>query len=241
MVAAEAALRRRRQAGIRYRIPWGSEFWAIVSERLEPGISVLDIGAGRRPTIAAAARPQGITYVGLDPAREELELAPPGSYDEIVAASAESDIAGLHDRFDLIVSWQALEHVENMRAVGANFHSYAKPNGAFVGLLSGRNAAYALANRLLPGPIGARLVARLRDRPLETVFPAHYDLCTADGLREAFAGWASVDVLALFHGADYFDRAAPLQRAYLRFENWAERSNRENLATHYVVSTRRGG
>lgn len=232
--------RRRREAAPRYAAPWGVEFWAIIERELGAGVSILDVGAGRRPSIAPERRPADCLYVGLDISAEELATAPEGSYDETVAASAESDVPSLHDRFDLIVSWQALEHIESMRAVAANFHAYAKPGGTFVAMMSGRNAAYALANRLLPAWAGARLVSRLRNRPLETVFQAHYDCCTADGLAQAFSTWHAVEVLPLFHGADYFDRMPLLQRAYLAYESWAERANRANLATHYVLTARKG-
>jgi hypothetical protein len=36
----------------RYEPEWRSEFWAYVNGALHPGISILDVVAGRRPAIA---------------------------------------------------------------------------------------------------------------------------------------------------------------------------------------------
>src|SRR5204862_6715334 len=35
----------------RYEQEWGTEFWGFVNRALAPGAAVLDVGAGRRPTI----------------------------------------------------------------------------------------------------------------------------------------------------------------------------------------------
>lgn len=231
--------RRRPWLPPRYDLYWGTEFWGLARAALRPGASVLDIGAGRQPTVDPGARPDGVRYVGLDVDAEELETAAPGSYDEIVVADVERLVPELADSFDLIVSWQALEHVRHLDRAAEVLRTYARPGGWFVAMLSGRWAAYAVANRLLPGAISARLVSRLRRRPLETVFRAHYDKCSARGLRDAFAAWGEIQVIPHWHAADYFERLPALQRAYLAYEDWAERRQMENLATHYTIAARR--
>jgi hypothetical protein len=109
-----------------------------------------------------------------------------------------------------------------------------------VACLSGGKAAFALVNRLLPTGVGRRLVARLRGRKLETVFPAYYDHCDERGLREAFSRWDRVSVIPLWRGADYFMRLGPLLPLYVRYEDWAIERNLTNLATHYVVLAQQG-
>jgi SAM-dependent methyltransferase len=223
----------------RYEPEWGADFWAFVDETLQPGVSILDVGAGRRPTIDPARRPPGTTYVGFDISAEELAAAAPGSYDETVAGAAETLVPGLVGRFDLIVAWQVLEHIRDLPRAVDTFSRYARPEGRFVACLSGRRAVYSIANRLLPARLGARLVARLRRRPLESVFPAHYDHCDYDGLHAAFSAWDDVQVLAFWHAADYFERLPRMQSLYLRYEDWAARTDRRGLATHYTVTGRR--
>jgi SAM-dependent methyltransferase len=191
------------------------------------------------PTIPVSARPPGTHYVGLDMSAHELAAAPGGSYDEMVAGDAEVALPALFDRFDLIVSWYVLEHLRHLDRAAALFHLYAKPGGWFVGCLSGRNAVFAIANRLLPQSIAAQVVARLRERPRETVFPAHYDNCTDRGLRRAFSSWEELRVVPLWHAADYFGHAPRVQWLYLQYENWLARRGAKRLATHYVVAARK--
>ena len=225
---------------VRYGEEWGAEFWRFVNGALRPGMDMLDIGAGRRPTIAPEDRPAGSYYVGLDVSAEELDISPAGSYDETVAIDIQQAVPGLVDRFDLIVAWQALEHVGDLGRAVENLRSYARDGGWFVSCLSGRNAAFAVANRLMPNRLGRGLVARLMRRPVDTVFPAHYDRCDDRGLSEMLAGWDEAHVIPLWRGADYFDRFPRLRSLYVRYEDWAFERGRANLATHYVVAARKG-
>jgi len=229
-----------RRLPARYEHEWGTEFWEFVNRALEPGMDVLDVGAGRRPTISPDDRPEGTHYVGFDLSGEELETAPPGSYDELVVADAQTPTSGLADRFDLIVAWQVLEHVRDLPSAAATFLQYLGEGGRFVACLSGRNAVFAVGNRILPGSAGRQVVSRLMRRPIETVFPAYYDHCTERGLREVFSGWDDVHVLPLWRGADYFARFPRLRSMYVRYEDWAIRRGLSNLATHYVVAARKG-
>jgi hypothetical protein len=106
-------------------------------------------------------------------------------------------------------------------------------------MLSGRNSVYAVANRILPPRVGAQIVARLKQRPVETVFETHYDSCTDTGLRQVFRAFEDLEVLPYWRAANYFDRLRALEPVYLMYENWAADGNRRDLATHYVVTGRR--
>jgi SAM-dependent methyltransferase len=223
----------------RYEREWGLEFWRFVNDALRPDISILDVGAGRRPTISVAERPDGVEYVGLDVSAEELDLSVPGSYDEKVVADAARLQPQLVGRFDLMVAWQVLEHFNDLPSAVEAFRSYGRQGAWFVACLSGRYAAFALANRILPASMGRGLVARLMRRPIDEVFEAHYDHCDERGLREAFANWDEVHVIPLWRGADYFERFPRLRSLYVGYEDWALRRGHLNLATHYVVAARK--
>jgi SAM-dependent methyltransferase len=224
----------------RYEEAWGTEFWGYVNDALRPGIAVLDVGAGRRPTIPPAERPASVHYVGLDVSEEELELCDPGSYNEKVVADAARFLPDLVDRFDLIVAWQVLEHFEDLPAATEAFHRYAREGGWFVAVLSGRYAAFAIANRLLPNKVGRGLVSRLMRRPVDEVFEAHYHHCNETGLRSAFSGWEELHVIPKWRGADYFERFPRIRNMYVRYEDWTIGRDHPNLATHYVVAARKG-
>jgi SAM-dependent methyltransferase len=223
----------------RYGGPWLSDFWGFVGHALRPGAAVLDLGAGREPTIPPQRRPEGVHYVGADVSATELDEAPAGSYDETVVAEAQKLVPELVDRFDLIVAKNVLEHVQDLPSAVEACHRYARPGGWFASILSGRYAVFSIANRILPDAIGSRIVAGLMGRPIEKVFPAHYDHCYARGLERAFAPWEELHVIPLWHGAEYFARLPGIRTAYIRYENWARDRRRDNLATHYVVAARK--
>ena len=210
-------------------------FADAVRAELRAGISILDVGSGRRPALAPDARPPGCVYAGLDVSRAELELAPPGSYGEHVVADVTAPVAALRERFDLIVSWQVLEHVPDTARALANMREYLVPGGRLVALLSGRFSVFGVVNSVIPARLGVLLMKHLLRRDPDSVFPAHYDCCHAGALHELLAPWRHAEVIPIYQGGAYFNFALPLRAAYFTYENWAARGGHANLATHYLL------
>ena len=223
----------------RYERHPAQHFDAAVRAQLRPSIAILDVGSGRRPAIEPSARPAGCTYAGLDVSGRELALAPAGSYGEHVVADVTVPVAKLHGRFDLVVSWQVLEHVGDTGCALANMRGYLRPGGHLVALLSGRFSAFGVLNAAIPARLAVVLMRRLLQRDPQSVFPARYDRCHATGLRRLLAPWTRAEVVPIYQGAAYFNFALPLRAAYLAYENWAWRSGRANLATHYLLVAER--
>ncbi|HTU14860.1 MAG TPA: class I SAM-dependent methyltransferase [Solirubrobacterales bacterium] len=225
----------------RYSAPWRGPFDDPITERLTPGCAVLDIGSGRHPAIRPDDRPESVRYVGLDLSRDELDAAGEAAYTETVAADATSLRPELTGRFDLVISWQVLEHVRDLEATVGNIREYLKPGGLFVALFSGSWSAFGVINRVLPDRIGSKLVDRAMKRTERNipVFPAHYDRCSQRALVPLFAEWDRARIEPLYNGAGYFAFAPPLQRVYLAYENLIERRRVANLATHYLVVAER--
>ena len=225
----------------RYRLPLRQGFDRSIAERLAPGIQVLDIGSGRHPTIPPDERPDGVRYVGLDLSELELVAAGPEAYDETIEADATRNLPELADRFDLVVSWQVLEHVSNMRATLDNVRSYLKPGGLFVAQFSGSWSVFGVINRILPDRVGFRIVDRTMKRTENNipVFPAYYDRCSARQLDPLLAGWRSHHLTPIFAGAAYFNFLPPARRLYLAYETAIERRGTRNLATHNLLTAER--
>ena len=223
-----------------YRAPFEGEFRAAVAERLRPGMTVLDVGGGLRPTVLPEARPADVHYVGLDLSLDQLRGAPAGSYDELVAADIVQRQPALEDRFDLIVSFQVLEHVKPLSAAFANMHAYLRPGGSLVVQFSGKFSLFGLANQAVPWSLARWFLRRFTSRRPENTFPAHYDRCWHGALTRLLAtGWDEVQITPLYTGAGYF-RFHPLAlRAYLAYEDWTRRAPHPSLAPYYVVTARR--
>ncbi|MCP9487175.1 MAG: class I SAM-dependent methyltransferase [Gaiellaceae bacterium MAG52_C11] len=193
------------------------------------------MGSGALPAISRAELPAKSNYVGLDISAAELGKAPVGAYDETIVADAATALPELRRSFDLVVSWQVLEHVESTEPVVANVRSYLDAGGSFVAMLSGGLSPFALINRLVPQEFGRQLLERLTGREPVTVFPAHYDRCTYRGLERVFSRWSDLEIQCYYRGAGYFRFNPVVQAAYLALEDRLEHARSRRFATHYLV------
>lgn len=205
---------------------------------LNPNVAILDVGAGRKPSIAPKDRPTGCRYVGLDLSEEELLSAPAGAYDRAVAHDITHPLA-LGEQFDLVLSWQVLEHVRPIDGVLENLRKVLRPGGTMLAQLSGSFSAFALLARVLPHQVRVRAMVRFLGHAEEEKFPTHYDRCWASALERMCAPWSAVTLVTYYRGATYFGMWRPLQRGYLAYESVIARRDVRNLATHYLVIARR--
>jgi SAM-dependent methyltransferase len=231
--------------GLRGRLPeryddlFDGAFRRVVAETLTPEVRILDVGAGRQPILTKDQRPEGSYYVGLDLSRRELETAPPGSYDEMIIGDVRRHSPELDRRFDLVVSFQVLEHVKPLEAAIRNVGAYLRPGGRLVAQFSGTFSAFGLINQVVPHKLARPVMSRLLRREPETVFPAHYHHCWYTAIVPMFSTWKAANVIPRFLAAPYFSFAPPLMALYLGYEEWASRSNHPNLASYYLVDALR--
>jgi 2-polyprenyl-6-hydroxyphenyl methylase/3-demethylubiquinone-9 3-methyltransferase len=219
----------------RYAEPWRGQFLDRARPALRPGMTILDVGSGRRPALPPEWRPPGTSYVGLDISGEELAAAQAGDYDEAIVGDIGVRIPRLVGTADLILSWQVLEHVADLGASLENMKRYLRPGGRMVAMLSGAYSAFALIARVMPYPIRVLAMERLLHMDPDAKFRTRYDRCTSRALNQLLDGWASHDVLALYRGAVYFTFSRILEGVYLRYEDALVRQDRATLATHYLV------
>lgn len=222
----------------RYGYTMQSVFLEHVRPLLTAGVAILDLGAGRRPTIAPQHRPPGCRYVGLDISEHELRCAAPAAYDRTIAHDITRPL-GPDEHFDVVLSWQVLEHVRPIEQALDNVRAVLRPGGTMVAQVSGSFAAFALLARVVPHRARVWAMARLLGHPEELKFRTYYDRCWATGLEAVLAQWSSVTLLPYYRGAVYFSFSRPLQRLYLGYETAIARHDVKNLATHYLLVARR--
>jgi SAM-dependent methyltransferase len=226
------------------RLParYGYRMQDVFLERLRPllvdDVTILDVGAGRSPTLAPSDRPPGCRYLGLDISAAELDAAGPDAYDETCVHDIVEPLQELRD-VDVIISWQVLEHVSSLPRALSNLRQMLRPGGTLLAQLSGSFAAFALAARVMPHRLRVKVMARHLGHAEEEKFPTHYDHCTARALSKQLQGWESSEIVPFFRGATYFSMSRPLQRLYLRYEDLIASRAWDSLATHYLVIARR--
>jgi SAM-dependent methyltransferase len=193
------------------------------------------VGAGRAPTIATPDRPTGTRYVGLDLTAQELALAPPGSYDDTVAADVTSFQAPLEAAFDVVVCFQVLEHVRPLAQAFENMRRYLRPGGALIAQFSGTFSLFGLANRVVPQWGVQKLVDRILPGHSYVTFPAYYDRCWHTAIEHILEPWSEAQVVPYYAGLGYFNSRAVLRAGYLAWEEWTMAHRWNNLAPYYVV------
>ncbi len=206
---------------------------------LLPGAQVLDVGSGRRPAITPDDRPVRVRYVGLDLSAAELEAAPGGSYDETHVASVETFLPALAERFDLIVSWQVLEHVRDMAATLEALLRYLKPGGWMVLEFTGKWSIPGVLGRIVPRRLGLWGLVHLVGRKPEGIFPAYFDRCSASELRVLLREARDVRIEPRFSGEGYFRWLPPLRWLWIRVSEQLARGHHDDLASYYLVVARR--
>jgi SAM-dependent methyltransferase len=222
----------------RYRPRMQETLLARLAPLLVDGVRILDVGAGRSPTIAPADRPPRCTYVGLDVSGEELDAAPAGAYDAAIVHDISQPLDALGD-FDVILSWQVLEHVPDLERALVNLGALLVPGGTLLAQLSGSFAIFSLAARVMPHRMRVRAMARFLGHPEELKFPTRYDRCYDTAIRRMLAGFTQAEIIPFYRGAPYLSMSRFLQRGYLVYENAVARQDRRNLATHYLVCATR--
>jgi SAM-dependent methyltransferase len=205
---------------------------------LVPGVQILDVGAGRAPTLGPADRPEGCRYLGLDISSEELDAAPAGAYDAAYVHDIAAPLPELHD-LDVIISWQVLEHVGSLPLALTNLRAMLRPGGTLLAHFSGSFAAFAVAAQVIPHRVRVKAMARYLGHPEELKFPTHFDHCHARAIRRLLGEWESSELVPFYRGAPYFSFSRPLQRVYLLYEDAIARRDAANLATHYLIIARR--
>ncbi len=219
----------------RYNDDWRRVFHDRLCDALAPGMRILDAGGGRDPTVSVDQRPPGCHYTGLDISYSELAGAPKGSYDEVVVADIIQPVPALQARFDLILSFQVLEHVEPLEQALANMATYLRPGGRLIAQMSGKYSIFGIVNDIIPEAVKMRLLVDVLGRTRESIFPAFYHHCWFNALEEMLRHWRTVEIVPLWLGANYLHFLRVLQASYIVYEEWALRSGHHNLATHYVV------
>jgi SAM-dependent methyltransferase len=225
------------------RLParYGYRMQDVFLERLRPlltpDIIILDVGAGRAPTLAPADRPAGCRYLGLDISAEELAAAGDGAYDAGYVHDIIEPLPEVRD-VDVIISWQVLEHVSSLPRALSNLRDTLRPGGTLLAQTSGSFAAFALGARVMPHRLRVKVMARYLGHQEEEKFPTSYDHCTARALKKLLSGWQSAEIVPFYRGATYFSMSRPLQRLYLSYEDFIAARKWDNLATHYLVVAR---
>ena len=129
----------------------------LLSGLMQPGASVLEIGAGNSEWLVflASAFPTskfaGLDYSAAGCERLRARLHSVGAHSRVVNADAFAPPPDLLHAFDVVISFGVVEHFDDLSAVLNSFSRYLKPGGAMFTLIPNMAGTIgALAKRLNP-------------------------------------------------------------------------------------------
>jgi 2-polyprenyl-6-hydroxyphenyl methylase/3-demethylubiquinone-9 3-methyltransferase len=207
-------------AGIHWRLPKRFTFpFTVAYEQTVLGLgnlldsgTMLDIGAG--VTTAANKRVglnENLTIIGLDIL--EKALHDNSDLDHRVVADACKQWPLADASVDLVVSRSVIEHLADTRTFADECRRVLKPGGYGVHLLPGRNAPFALLNRLLPAAVSRRLIDWAFPHNKDLLgFHAYYRGCTFAELKNLFenSGLSVDEIHCRYYQSTYYGAFFPV-------------------------------
>jgi len=202
--------------------------------------SVLDVGAGQHWFFPTRLKKLGFRLIGSDIDRGELALNP--ALDERIVVDASTGLGVPNASVDVITARAAVEHFPDNRSFLRNCSNALKPGGTLVITFAGRNAPFALINRMLPETLSAWLLEHLIPEKREKLgFKAHYDRCTYSQITRAAhdAGLELVRYFYDFHSSAYFRFFVPAYLASASLDRVRAALDWKDLASYYVFVFRK--
>ncbi len=148
---------------------------ALLQERLQPGMLILDLGCGRGGLVEQLGHRLG-DVVGLDPDLKSLLEHRLRGQGLILVNGLSGGLPFASSSFDVVVASWVLEHLPQPERDLQEISRVLRPGGAFIFITPNRSHPLSLFNRLI-GKVGAvqrRLVKRLYGRAPDDTFPAYY-------------------------------------------------------------------
>ncbi|MCB1700474.1 MAG: methyltransferase domain-containing protein [Halioglobus sp.] len=215
-------------AGLHWRLPKQFTYpLALAYEQtiMELGASLdsglmLDVGAGLSTVANKSLGLNGaIGIIGMDIAEDALHTNTDLDYQLVADACKTWPLADAS--LDMIVSRSVIEHLADTGTFARECRRVLKPGGFGVHLMPGRNAPFAILNRLLPGSISRRLLDWIFPEKKELLgFPAYYQNCTFPEIVRLFgdAGLTVERVYCRYYQSTYYAAFFPAYLAFVAYD-----------------------
>lgn len=134
-------------------------FQDLVQELAVPGIKILEIGGGARPALKDRSR---VEYAVVDPDAQELSKCPA----DVLQLKGTVQSLPSNEKYDLIISKMVLEHVEDPDSFHQHSLALLKKEGTVLHFFACKNSLPAIANRILPEWLAAKVLRAIGNRNL---------------------------------------------------------------------------
>jgi 2-polyprenyl-3-methyl-5-hydroxy-6-metoxy-1,4-benzoquinol methylase len=113
---------------------WFFAQWKIIQKQvaIKPTLSVLEIGSGLGGVYSFLQEAGIKDYVGIELDREVVDFSNAYFKTDVFRVTSIEDLP-TDKKFDLILAFEVMEHIENPSAVLAKVHQLLRPGGVFCG------------------------------------------------------------------------------------------------------------
>jgi len=227
-------------AARRGRTNGAEEYAAWLARLLRPGLTVIDLGGGKFPSISVSQKRRlGLHVTGVDITQAELDAAPAGAYDEVICQSAETFVRP--GSADLIISQALAEHVRDPIAMFRCIHESLRPGGETLHFIPNRHALFACLNRLIPHALTREMLHTLYPTTRTVLgFRAYYRECFPSRIQDCFRSLGFRDITIKPHYlSNYFMALFPAHAAMVGWQLAAQKLGAANLCENFVVYARK--
>jgi len=207
--------------------------------RLAAGALAVDVGAGK-VTPFGAAKPAGVSLVGVDVSPEEMEGNE--ALDETVVADVTGRLPFADGSVDLVTSRSVLEHLRDTAAFVAESARITPVGGHAIHFFPSRFAPFAIANQVLPNRLSRGLLESIFPWARGVLgFPAFYDHCYPSAMTRLFeqSGFSVLDVRLSYSQAYYFSFFLPIYTVAALYDEVVAVLGAQNLAAGVLLVARR--
>ena len=181
-----------------------------------------------------------IKTIGLDVSESALQRNPDVDYRLVADACLRWPFADAS--MDMVVSCSVIEHLRDTEAFARECRRVLKPGGVSIHLLPGRNAPFAVLNRLLPRRISSRLLLWAFPEQKEQLgFPAFYENCAWPQIAELFQrnGLSVEKVYFRHYQSTYFFVLFPVYLLSVIYDLIIWKLNVKKLSSQILIVVRR--
>lgn len=204
------------RAGGYCRVDHRMHFLVRVNSLLEPGMVVLDYGAGRgkwaEDTVPLRRRLGQLRGRCAEVIGADMDPAVLGNpqLDRAVLLTPEGRLPLADASVDLIVAFAVFEHVASPDIVAGELTRVLKPGGSICGWTPNRHGYVGVGARLVPRRLHAALLRRLEPRRQEEdSFPPLYRMNSRRALRRLFPPSSFLDCSYRFDGQPFYHFERP--------------------------------
>lgn len=230
------------------RLPWRFRrdffllYYGLVADQIrrQRPRFVLDVGCGRRTYFMNLVPSLPTMFVGLD--SDIGELGHNRDLSHLVVSDAARTLPFANGSIDFVTTRSVLEHLTDTDQFFRESYRVLSSGGYAIHILPGRNAPFAVLNRLFSNRMTKRLLSLLYPEVEGGWgFPAHYNNCSYQSIQAALkrSGFEVEQIHCRFYEATYYRAFLPAYSLFLAYDLMLWMLQAKRMSSQIIVVARK--